>query len=69
MKELADVRLHAARTRWVPPPGGPGRGSGWTGCSREGTAADFVVYGRDPLEDLSVLAEPERVVLRGRVVA
>ena len=42
---------------------------GLDGLLSEGTAADFVVYGRDPLEDLSVMAEPERVVLRGRVVA
>jgi len=34
----------------------------------EGTTADFVVYGSDPLEDLSVLARPERIVLRGTVV-
>ena len=35
----------------------------------EGTTADFVVYPRNPLEDLSVLAEPSVVVLRGKVVA
>ncbi len=35
----------------------------------EGASADFVVYPRDPLADLSVLREPARVVLRGRVVA
>ena len=35
----------------------------------EGAEADFVVLDRDPRADLSVLAEPERVVLRGSVVA
>lgn len=35
----------------------------------EGTPADFVVYPRNPLEDLSVLREPSAVVLRGVVVA
>ncbi len=34
----------------------------------EGTTADFVVFDRNPLEDLSVLLEPKRVVLRGTVV-
>jgi imidazolonepropionase-like amidohydrolase len=34
----------------------------------EGTTADFVVFGRNPLEDLSVLQEPRRIVLRGAVV-
>ena len=35
----------------------------------EGTTADFVVLDRNPLEDLSVLQSPTRVVLRGAVVA
>jgi imidazolonepropionase-like amidohydrolase len=35
----------------------------------EGAPADFVVYGADPLSDLGVLAAPQRIVLRGRVVA
>lgn len=35
----------------------------------EGDSADFVVYGADPLDDLGVLAHPERIVLRGRIVA
>jgi imidazolonepropionase-like amidohydrolase len=34
----------------------------------EGAPADFVVYGADPRADLSVLAEPECIVLRGRVL-
>ncbi len=34
----------------------------------EGSTADFVVFDRDPLDDLSVLCEPRRVVLRGSVV-
>jgi imidazolonepropionase-like amidohydrolase len=41
---------------------------GLDGYLTEGTDADFVVYDRDPLQDLTVLAEPARVVLRGRVV-
>jgi imidazolonepropionase-like amidohydrolase len=35
----------------------------------EGTTADLVVFDRDPLADLTVLAAPRRVVLRGAVVA
>ncbi|QNN52129.1 amidohydrolase family protein [Nocardioides mesophilus] len=35
----------------------------------EGTTADFVVFDRDPLADLSALREPKRIVLRGAVVA
>jgi imidazolonepropionase-like amidohydrolase len=42
---------------------------GLDGALSEGTTADFVVYDRDPLKDLAVLAEPKRIVLRGRVVA
>jgi len=34
----------------------------------EGTTADFVVFGSDPLADLGVLKSPERIVLRGNVV-
>ncbi len=44
----------------------------WLGLDdnlQEGTTADFVVFDRDPLADLSVIKEPKRVVLRGRVVA
>ena len=41
---------------------------GLDGVLSEGTTADFVVYDRDPLTDLSVLAEPRRVVLRGQLV-
>ena len=41
---------------------------GLDGNLAEGTEADFVVYPRDPLLDLSVLTEPGCVVLRGRVV-
>ncbi len=41
---------------------------GLDGYLSEGTSADFVVYHGDPLEDLSVLAEPRQIVLRGRVV-
>ncbi|WP_372728057.1 amidohydrolase family protein [Nocardioides sp.] len=42
---------------------------GWGGGLDEGAPADFVVYERNPVEDLSVLRSPTRVVLRGRVVA
>jgi imidazolonepropionase-like amidohydrolase len=35
----------------------------------EGAPADLVVYDADPRVDLTVLARPARVVLRGRVVA
>jgi imidazolonepropionase-like amidohydrolase len=42
---------------------------GLDGTLAEGTSADFVVFERNPLEDLGVLKEPARVVLRGAVVA
>lgn len=42
---------------------------GWNSGLGEGDPADFVVYPRNPVEDLSVLRSPSRVVLRGRVVA
>lgn len=42
---------------------------GWNAGLEEGDPADFVVYDANPLDDLSVLATPARVVLRGRVVA
>lgn len=48
------------------------RGREWLGMSpdlAEGAEADFCVYPRDPLADLSVLREPSRIVLRGAVVA
>lgn len=48
------------------------RGREWLGHSgrlEEGAEADFVVYPRDPLTDLTVLREPTCVVLRGRVVS
>ncbi len=41
---------------------------GLDGTLAQGSSADFVVYDRDPLEDLRVLATPKRIVLRGRVV-
>jgi imidazolonepropionase-like amidohydrolase len=34
----------------------------------EGDPADFVVYDRNPLDDLTELERPARIVLRGRVV-
>ena len=33
----------------------------------EGESADFVVYGADPRADIGVLADPQQIVLRGRV--
>ncbi len=42
---------------------------GWPPTLDEGAPADFVVYPRDPLLDLTVLLEPSCVVLRGRTVA
>lgn len=42
---------------------------GWNAGLDEGAPADFVVYDRNPLEDLTVLHSPTRIVLRGRVVA
>ena len=41
---------------------------GLDGRLSEGTTADFVVFDSNPLEDLSVLASPKRIVLRGHVV-
>ena len=43
------------------------RARDWLGfdCLTEGASADFVVYDRDPREDLSVLRTPTAVVLRG----
>lgn len=47
------------------------RARAWLGHDglEEGASADFVVYPRNPLEDLTVLREPSRIVLRGAVVA
>lgn len=44
---------------------------GWLGLPGlvEGGLADLVVYAADPRRDLTVLREPARIVLRGRVVA
>ena len=42
---------------------------GWNAGLGEGDPADFVVYDANPLDDLSVLHRPARVVLRGNVVA
>jgi imidazolonepropionase-like amidohydrolase len=41
---------------------------GLDGTLAEGSTADFVVFDTDPLEDLRVLKDPQRIVLRGRVV-
>jgi imidazolonepropionase-like amidohydrolase len=42
---------------------------GWNPTLDEGAPADLVVYDANPIDDLSVLARPARVMLRGRVVA
>ncbi|HYH34573.1 MAG TPA: amidohydrolase family protein [Nocardioides sp.] len=42
---------------------------GWNALLEEGAPADLVVYPSNPLDDLAVLHQPSRVVLRGRVVA
>jgi imidazolonepropionase-like amidohydrolase len=42
---------------------------GWNATLDEGAPADFAVYPRDPLTDLTVLAEPSCVVLRGAPVS
>jgi len=42
---------------------------GLSGSLAEGTSADFVLFDRDPLEDLRALVSPARIVLRGKVVA
>jgi imidazolonepropionase-like amidohydrolase len=57
----AEVALGAASWRareWL----------GFTPDLAEGSEADFVVYDADPLVDLTVLARPSAVVLRGTVV-
>lgn len=41
---------------------------GWNATLHEGAPADFVVYPRNPLTDLSVLREPACIVLRGILV-
>jgi imidazolonepropionase-like amidohydrolase len=43
----------------------------WLGlpCIEEGAPADVVVYDTDPRADLDVLRRPQRMLLRGRVVA
>jgi imidazolonepropionase-like amidohydrolase len=44
---------------------------GWLGlpCIEEGASADLVVYGSDPRADLDALRRPQRMLLRGRLVA
>ena len=47
------------------------RARSWLGFEGvdEGAPADLSMYDADPRVDLSVLAKPARIVLRGRVVA
>ena len=42
---------------------------GFDGGLAEGARADFCVYAQDPVADVRALADPKRIVLRGRVVA
>ena len=46
------------------------RARDWLGVDglTEGASADFVVYDRNPVDDLSVLRTPTCIVLRGRIV-
>ena len=43
--------------------------SGVTGSIKSGLSADFVIYDRNPLVDLSVLEEPKLVLARGKEVS
>ena len=47
------------------------RGREWLGFSglEEGAEADFIVYAEDPRRDLATLRSPQRILLRGAVVA
>ena len=67
--ELASYGIPAEDALGAAPRGGRGSGSGLNATLDEGAPADFVVYDADPREDLTVLARPARVVLRGQVVA
>lgn len=42
---------------------------GLPGELQEGDPADFVVYAEDPLANLQVLHQPQRIVLRGRIIS
>ncbi|HSE69259.1 MAG TPA: amidohydrolase family protein [Nocardioidaceae bacterium] len=42
---------------------------GLDGTLAEGSPADLVVFDRNPLEDLGVLKDPARIILRGRVIS
>jgi imidazolonepropionase-like amidohydrolase len=67
IRELADYGISAFDALGA----GSWRARDWLGLDgslSEGTTADFVVFDRNPLEDLTVLAEPSRIVLRGRIV-
>ena len=50
---------------------GSWRARSWLGLDdnlAEGTTADFLVFDRNPVEDLTVLLGPKRIVLRGHLV-
>ncbi len=69
IRELAGIGMSAAEAlgaaSWHARPwlGRPG------GNLDEGDPADFVVYDANPLDDLAVIADPRRVVLRGVVIS
>jgi imidazolonepropionase-like amidohydrolase len=71
---IADEVLELARYGFAPEDAlgaASWRAREWLGFDpflEEGSPADFCVYPRDPLADLTVLREPSRIVLRGRVV-
>jgi imidazolonepropionase-like amidohydrolase len=65
------IRLHAAGMSTVDAlAAGSWRAREWLGLPGlvEGGLADVVLYDTDPQQDLSVLAKPARIILRGRVV-
>ena len=39
-----------------------------TGAIKSGLSADFIIYDKNPLDDLSILSQPRLVVMRGREI-
>ena len=65
------IRLHAAGMSTVDVlRAGSWGAREWLGLPgiAEGAPADLVLYAADPREDLTTLREPQRIVLRGRVI-
>jgi len=71
---LAATEMHLLHAAGLPADAVLAAGSwgarAWLGLPglTDGAPADVVAYDRDPRADLSVLAEPARIILRGRVV-